>query len=95
MGKMLRNHLEKGQDNELKMVFYSEIPRVQFCSRWLNEECGRRISSRAECRGVTMKAGASSHWGLSLPSQAAGAFFDPDLPAQLTWFMRSLLCASA
>lgn len=35
MGKMLRNNLEKGQDSELKMVFYSEIPRVQFCSRWL------------------------------------------------------------
>lgn len=35
MGKMLRNHLEKGQDNELKMALYSGIPKVQLCSMWL------------------------------------------------------------
>lgn len=42
MGKMLRNHLEKGQGDELKIIFYSGIPKIQFCSMWLmrNVEAG-------------------------------------------------------
>lgn len=36
MGKTIRDHLEKGQDDELKMVFYSGIPKVRCCSLWLS-----------------------------------------------------------
>lgn len=50
MGKNLKNHLEKGQDGELKIIFYSGIPKIQFRSLWLirNMEAGFNPEQSAE-----------------------------------------------
>lgn len=43
MGKNRRHRLEKGQDDELKMVFYSGFPRYSFVPRGYHEESGNRV----------------------------------------------------
>lgn len=77
MGKMLRNHLEKGQGDELKM-FYSGIPKVQFCSMCLMRNVEARFNPQRKAETWQQRQTLAAIRVFSFVARTAGTCFDPD-----------------